>query len=126
MERQALYERFKVLDWQHQLGNLASTLATVSAQSTIPSQDKLTSHLMREAALMIEWCAANAPENFLLELAAMQRELLAWKRVFPIEGVRNLLALHTRNQSDRILQMAGLLPDVDLSADSNQPTYSTP
>lgn len=126
MERQALYERFKTLDWQHQLGNLASTLATVSTQSTIPSQDKLTSYLMREAALMIEWCAANVPENFLLELAAIQRELLAWKRVFPLEGVRNLLALHTRNQSDRILQMAELLPDADLSADSNQPTYSTP
>lgn len=126
MERQALYERFKALDWQHQLGNLASTLATVSTQSIIPEQDKLTSHLMREAALMIEWCATNVPEIFLLELAAMQRELLAWKRVFPLEGVRNLLALHTRNQSDRLLQMAGLLSDANLSADSNQPTYSTP
>jgi hypothetical protein len=125
MERQALYERFKSLDWQHQLGNLASTLATVSTQSTIPNQDKLTSYLMREAALMIEWSAANVPENFLLELAAMQRELLAWKRAFPIEGIRNLLALHTRNQSDRLLQMAGLLPNEDLSADSNQATYST-
>jgi hypothetical protein len=125
MERQALYERFKSLDWQHQLGNLASTLATVSTQSTIPNQDKLTNHLMREAALMIEWCAANVPEKFLLELAAMQRELLAWKRVFPLDGVRNLLALHTRNQSDRLLQMAGLLPDEDLSADSNPPAYST-
>ncbi len=125
MERQALYERFKSLDWQHQLGNLASTLATVSTQSTIPTQDKLTSHLMREAALMIEWSAANVPEDFLLELAAMQRELLAWKRAFPIEAIRNLLALHTRNQSDRLLQMAGILPDEDLSADLNQPTYST-
>ncbi len=126
MERQALYERFKALDWQQQLGNLASTLATVSTQSIIPEQDKLTSHLMREAALMIEWCAANVPEKFLLELAAMQRELLAWKRVFPLDGVRNLLALHTRNQSDRLLQMARLLSDANLSADSNKPTYSTP
>jgi hypothetical protein len=80
---------------------------------------------MREAALMIEWSAANVPEDFLLELAAMQRELLAWKRAFPIEAIRNLLALHTRNQSDRLLQMAGILPDEDLSADLNQPTYST-
>ena len=61
MERQALYERFKHLDWQQQLGNLASTLATISTQSMIEEQDKLTSHLLREAALMIEWCAKDEP-----------------------------------------------------------------
>jgi hypothetical protein len=37
----------------------------------------------------------------------MQRELLAWQRVWLIEAARPLLALHARNQSDRILQMAG-------------------
>jgi len=42
-----------------------------------------------------------------LELAAMQRELLAWQRIWPVETVRSLLALHARNQSDRILQIAG-------------------
>lgn len=31
MERQKLYERFTTLDWQQQLGNLASTLATILA-----------------------------------------------------------------------------------------------
>jgi hypothetical protein len=39
----------------------------------------------------------------------MQRELLTWHSAFPIEQARHLLALHTRNQSDRLLQMAGLL-----------------
>lgn len=111
MERPALYERFKTLDWQQQLGNLASNLATVSTQSTVTQNDKLTRHLLREAALMIEWCAASVPKDFLLELAALQRELLAWLRVFPIEEVRSLLSLHARNRSDRLLQMAGLLPD---------------
>jgi hypothetical protein len=111
MERQALYERFKTLDWQQQLGNLASTLATISTQSTIPKQDKLTSHLLREAALMIEWCAVGVPADFHLELAAIQKECLVWKRVFPVESARNLLSLHTRHQSERVLQMAGLLID---------------
>lgn len=111
MERLVLYKRFKTLDWQQQLGNLASNLATVSTQSTVTQNDKLTRHLLREAALMIEWSAASVPKDFLLELAAMQRELLAWLRVFPIEEVRSLLSLHARNRSDRLLQMAGLLPD---------------
>jgi hypothetical protein len=43
----------------------------------------------------------------LLELAAMQRELLTWQRIWPVETARSLLALHARNQSDRILQIAG-------------------
>ena len=109
MERQALYERFKTLDWQQQLGNLASTLATVSTQSTIPEQDKLTSYLLREAALTIEWCAKDVPADFHLELAAIQKECLAWKRLFPIESARYLLSIHARHQSERVLQMAGLL-----------------
>ena len=79
MERQALYEQFKTLDWQQQLGNLASTLATISTQSTIPQSDALTSHLLREAALLIEWSAASVTQDFLWELAVMQRELMAWK-----------------------------------------------
>ncbi|NER39783.1 MAG: hypothetical protein F6J93_38600 [Oscillatoria sp. SIO1A7] len=111
MERQALYERIKTLDWQQKLGNLASTLATISTQSTIPESDRLTSHLLREAALVIEWSAASVPQDFLWELAVMQRELMAWKKVFPVESARNLLALQARHKSDRVLQMSGLLSD---------------
>ncbi|MCU0543239.1 MAG: hypothetical protein MUE44_13875 [Oscillatoriaceae cyanobacterium Prado104] len=111
MKRQALYSRFKALEWQQQLGNLASTLASLSKRATVPQHDVLTSTLLREAALMIEWCAANIPRNYLLELAAMQRELLSWERVFPIEQARSILALHARHQSERLLQMAGFLDD---------------
>lgn len=118
MERQKLYERFITLDWQQQLGNLASTLATLSQQSTNPQQDTLTNHLLREAALMIEWSASNVPQEFLLELAGMQRELLAWRKDFPIESARNILSLYARNQADRLLEMSGLLED-DEKADLN-------
>ena len=107
MERKALYERIKTQTWQQQLGNLASILATISTQATIPQQDKLT-YLLRDAALIIEWCAKNVPESFHPELAAIQKKCLAWKQVFPLEKIRNLLSIHTRHQSDRILEMAGL------------------
>ena len=109
MERHALYERFKGLGWQEQLGHLASTLATISTQSELPPQDRLTSHLLREAALMIEWCAVHVPSEYHWELAAMQRECLNWHRVFPVEDVRSLLAVNSRHYSDRVLDMAGLL-----------------
>ena len=109
MEHHALYEDFKRLSWQEQLGNLASTLATISTQSKIPMQDELTSNLLREVALMIEWCVIQVPSEFHWELAAMQRECLNWHRVFPVEDVRSILAMNTRHYSDRVLDMAGLL-----------------
>lgn len=111
MERETLYERIKTQTWQQQLGNLASTLATISTQATIPQQDKLTTYLLRDAALITEWCAKNVPESFHSELAAIQKECLAWKKVFLLEASRNLLSIHTRHQSDRILEIASLSND---------------
>jgi hypothetical protein len=111
MKRQTLYSRYSKLDWQQQLGNLASTLASLSNRATVPQHDLLTTSLLREAALMIEWCAANVPQKYLLELAGIQRELLTWEKAFPIEQARTILALHTRNQSDRLLQMAQLIEE---------------
>ncbi len=102
-----LRERYKKMNWQQQLGNMASTLARVSNNATVSDHDEVVVMCLREAACFIEWSAPDAPSEFLLELAAMQRELLAWQRVWPIEVARPLLALHTRSQSDRILQMAG-------------------
>ncbi len=104
---ESLKERYKKMSWQHQLGNMASTLARVSNNATISDHDEVVVMCLREAACFIEWSAPYAPSELLLELASMQRELLAWQRVWPIEAARPLLALHARNQSDRILQMAG-------------------
>lgn len=112
MERQSLYERFKTLSWQQQIGNIASTLANISRYADSPVYDELTKLSLREAALTIDWCVPNVPQKFLLDMAMMHRELLAWWQVFPVEP-RSLLALHTRHQSDRLLVMAGLMIGVD-------------
>ncbi len=103
----SLRERYQKMSWQQQLGNMASTLARVSNNATVSEHDEVVSMCLREAACFIEWSSPNAPPELLLELAAMQRELLAWQRTWPIEAARPLLALHARSQSDRILQMAG-------------------
>jgi hypothetical protein len=112
MERQSLYERFKTLSWQQQIGNIASTLANISRYADSPVYDELTKLSLREAALAIDWCVPNVPQQFLLDLAMMHREILAWWQVFPVEP-RSLLALHSRHQSDRLLVMAGLMIGVD-------------
>ena len=109
MDLKAVYQRFEQLSWQQRLGNIASTLARISSQATAPESDQLVTSSLREVALLIEWSAPQVPPDFLLELAALQREALAWQRCWPLEEARSLLALHSRNQSDRLLQMAGLL-----------------
>jgi hypothetical protein len=107
MERQKLYESYIKLDWQKQLANLASTFASLSKHAIQVESDPLTQLLLREAALMIEWSAPNIPKTHLLELAIIQREVLAWCKIFPVEQARNLLSLQSRDRSDRLLQIAG-------------------
>jgi hypothetical protein len=109
MPEQRLKERFEKLNWTQQLGNLASTLARISTRASHPKYDDLVVSLLREAALFIEWSAPHAPDNLLLELASTQREVLAWKRVWPVEGARQLLMLFARNRSDHLLQTARLV-----------------
>jgi hypothetical protein len=37
----------------------------------------------------------------------MQRELVLWRRVWPNDAVRSLLAFRTREIADRLLEAAG-------------------
>ncbi len=39
----------------------------------------------------------------------MQKEILAWKQIWPLNTARPLLTLYTRNRSDRLLEMTGLI-----------------
>jgi hypothetical protein len=108
MNIKAKYQRFNQLTWQQQLSNLASTLARIAAQVESQDSDPLIMASLREAALQIEWSAPHVPDDYRLELAAMQREVLAWQQGWPVEGARALLAMHTRHHADRLLQMAGV------------------
>lgn len=104
---QSLRVRYQKMKWQQQLGNMASTLARIANNAMVAEHDGTVKLCLREAACFIEWSSPAAPAELLLELAALQRELLAWQHVWPIEPARALLALYARNQSDRILQIAG-------------------
>jgi hypothetical protein len=108
VERQQLQERYQKLEWPQQIGNLASTLARISSRSASPKYDGLVSDLLREAALFIEWSAPYVPETLLLDLAPLQREVLAWRRVWPQDTLRSLLSLQARHTSERLLRLANL------------------
>ena len=112
MNKRALYERYRQLDWPQQIGNLASTLARISTRAASSQYDALVADLLREAALFIEWSAKAVPPPLLLDLAPLQRELLLWRRVWPQETLRPLLSLQARHLSDRLLRLAQLTPGV--------------
>lgn len=108
MDERALRQRIERMDWPRQLGNLASTMARIASRASSPQYDSLVTDSLREAALLIEWSARTVPPACLTELAALQRELRAWRKVWPVEAARGFLALYSRNRSDRLLEMAGL------------------
>lgn len=108
MTHRQLQERYQQFPWPQQLGNLASTLARISTRSASPQYDQLVSNLLREAALFIEWSAPHVPETLLLDLSPLQREVLAWQRIWPQDALRPLLSLQTRHMSDRLLRLANL------------------
>ncbi len=43
------------------------------------------------------------------ELADMQREICRWRRIWPVEKARGILALRALQMSNRILKWSGLL-----------------
>lgn len=109
MTQQAFRERYTQMEWPQQMGNLASTLARIATRAAFLQYDALVADLLREAVLLIEWSAPHTPASLLLDLAPLQRELLLWRQLWPLDDSRLLLALQARHASDRLLRLAGLL-----------------
>jgi hypothetical protein len=123
---QTLRERYQKMKWQHQLGNMASTLARIANNALVTEHDGTVKLCLREAACFIEWLSPQAPPELLLELAAMQRELLTWQQLWPLEKARGLLALQARHQSDRMLQIAGFYELQGPAQQAHAPDAATP
>ncbi len=110
MSATSFRERYQQMPWPQQLGNLASTLARLSSRCSDSRYDALVVQLLREAALFIEWSAPHVPAAFHPDLAAAQREVLTWWRMWPLDASRPLLALRARQMSDLFLRLAGFIP----------------
>ncbi len=99
-----LRERFLRDPLDRRLGNLASDLLRLSTWLRIRRDDTLTRELIQEIAWMIEWSGEHATE----ELVHVQRELCRWRRIWPLEPARSLLAFRAQQLSDRLLELSGL------------------
>ena len=87
------------------MGNLASDLLRLSKWIQTGHNDESIVDLMREIAWLMEWSGDLASA----ELADMQREICRWRRVWPVDQVRHILALRAFQMSNRILECSGLL-----------------
>ena len=107
-DRTRLRERYLRDNWTRQVGNLASTLARLSSRASDARHDPMVADLLHEGTLLMEWSAPNVPPDLAVDLATMQRELLLWRRIWPNDAVRSLLAFRARAMSDRLLEASGL------------------
>jgi hypothetical protein len=87
------------------MGNLASSLLRLSNWVRIRQKDEAIIDLMREVAWFMEWNGDLASA----ELADMQREICRWRRIWPVEEARAILALRAFQMSNRVLELSGLL-----------------
>ena len=87
------------------MGNLASDLLRLSKWVRSGHKDEAIVDLMRQIAWLMEWSGDLASA----ELADMQREICRWRRVWPVEQARRILALRASQMSNRILESSGLL-----------------
>jgi len=100
-----MHQRFIQDGISVRLGNLASNLLRLNKWILMRHNDQAIIDLMREIAWFMEWSGDIASA----ELADMQREICRWRRVWPVERVRHILALRAFQMSNRILEWSGLL-----------------
>jgi hypothetical protein len=108
LDRGKLRERYLRDEWPRQVGNLASTLARLSSRVGDERYDQVVISLLREGALLMDWCAPNVPAELAVDLASMQRELILWREIWPDASARALLAFRARAMSDHLLEAGGL------------------
>jgi len=99
-----LRRRFLQDGLDRRLGNIASNLLRLSHWLQMGRDAENVADLLRETASMIEWTGDDATE----ELVNVHRELCRWRRIWPLEAARGVLAFRARQMSERILELSGL------------------
>jgi len=100
-------ERYSTLPPPTRMGHLASDLLRLGDWAEMPKGAASETELMSQVARMLE----QNPEFASEEMANMQREICHWRRIWPVEAARHLLAFRARVMSERILELSGLLED---------------
>ena len=99
-----LRQRFLQDGLDRRLGNIASNLLRVSHWLQMGRDAETVVDLLRETASMIEWTGDEATE----ELVNVHRELCRWRRIWPLEAARSVLAFRSKQMSERVLELSGL------------------
>jgi hypothetical protein len=86
------------------LGNIASNLLRVSSWLQLRRDPQVVVDLLSETASMVEWMGDHATED----LVNIHRELCRWRRIWPLEPARSLLAFRAKQMSDQVLELSGL------------------
>ena len=113
---QKMRDRFVRDESSVRMGNLASNLLRLSKWIQTGHNDHAIVDLMRQIAWLMEWSGDLASAD----LADMQREICRWRRVWPVDQARRILALRASQMSNRILESSGLLEQ------TTQETKQTP
>jgi hypothetical protein len=111
-ELRRMRERFIRDESSVRMGNLASNLLRLSKWIQAGHNDEAIVNLMRQIAWLMEWSGDLASA----ELADMQREICRWRRVWPVERVRHILALRAVQMSNRILEESGFVKQAPAKA----------
>jgi predicted SpoU family rRNA methylase len=104
-ELKRMQERYLRDERLVRMGNLASSLLRLSHWVRAREKDEAIINLMREVAWFMEWNGDFASP----ELVDMQREICRWRRIWPVEKARAILALRAHQMSNRILELSGLV-----------------
>jgi hypothetical protein len=99
-----LRDRFLRDGRDRRLGHIASNLLRMSHWLQTDRDAETVVGLLRETASMIEWAGDDATG----ELVNVQWELCCWRRIWPVEAARGLLAFRARQMSKRVLELSGL------------------
>ena len=114
-------ERFIRNTGAMRMGHLSSDLLRLSKWVRMKHDDSTIIDLMREIAWLMEWSGDIASP----ELADMQREICRWRRIWPVDQVRGILALRAFQMSNRILEWSGLLDgSVNATKHTSKPNFN--
>jgi hypothetical protein len=111
----AFRERFRQNDVSTRIGELAMNLARISFLTEGTTNRDVIEYLLRESKYFIEWIAVDTDLELTVELVELQRLLarwqLRWEIIWTNEAERMDVAEQAKNWRDRLLEIAGILPD---------------
>ena len=95
------------------LGGLAANLARVNSFSRNDANQDAVFSLMNESKYFIEWTAAEAEVDIAAQLVDLQIQLAFWQhrwaQIWMNTEKRQAVAHQSREWSDRVLELSGLL-----------------